>query len=64
MSLHVDTIQFFRTGVKNALISRMNSAVQNFSEMKKVADTALSIYKKQWLLNVLLGYRSWEVNMN
>ena len=31
-SLHVDPIQFFRTGVKNALLSRMNSAVQNFSE--------------------------------
>ena len=41
----------------------MNSAVQNFSEMKKVADTILYIYKKRLLLNVLLGYRSWEVYM-
>ena len=41
----------------------MNSAVQDFSEMKKVAGTILYIYKKQLLLNVLLGYRSWEVYM-
>ena len=32
----------------------MNSAVHDFSEMKKVADTILYIYKKQLLLNVFI----------